>query len=400
MKNIKDTFFPEGISELNDFNRNMIDSAPMSIMVVNKNGNIVFVNQFFKEVSAEKRPFLKNLFNMKFFNDLGLCDDYKELLKTGKILKKENCPSLNGKKYFNIVAIPLKNKDGEIDGALSMALDVTETALAKLKLNKLNSELEEKVLQKTQLLYEANKKLEKVLEVRSKFISDASHELRTPLTIAKLNLEFYRKQFSDNDVVEAMTLVDNEINKVSDILSDISFFTKIDENPDERNNTEKIDLLTLIENCSKRLKVLADEKNIDIIIKNKESNLLVSGDKAKLEKLFLNIIGNAIKYGKKSGWIKIGLGLDAEKKSVIVIISDNGIGISKKDLPYIFDRFYRANLSKKRGEGGFGLGLAICKWIVDKHYGSIDVKSTLNRGTIFTIKLPLGQNQPSAEFEL
>ena len=388
MENIKNIFFPNGVFELNDFNRNIINSAPMSVMVVNKKGDIVFVNDHFDYVSSEKSPLFKNIFKTKFFINRGLVDSYKKLLENGEAFTKENCASIDKTKYINIVAVPLKDNNGVTQGGISMAIDVTEAVTAKLKFEKLNSKLEEKVSEKTKELFEANKKLEKSIETRLKFISDASHELRTPLAIAKLNLEFFKKQLSDKTELDILTNVDNEINKVSDILSDISFFTSIEGDTAEKIITKKINLTKLIENSNERLKFLADAKNINISLK-KADDAYINGDQVKLEKLFLNLIGNAIKYGKRTGWVKIWFELADDNKSIKIFISDNGIGIPKKDLPNIFDKFYRANVSKKTGEGGFGLGLAACKWIVQQHNGSIFAKSDFGKGSVFTVVLPV-----------
>ena len=389
MKSIKNIFFTGGLPELNDFNREIIDSAPMSIMITNKTGNIVFVNKYFRKVSSGKHPLLKNIFKSKFFIEQGLCDSYRELLDQGKGFTRDDCPSADKSKYLNIVAVPLKNKEGEVEGALSMAIDVTETVEAKKKLKKLNLQLEEKIEEKVKQLRQVNEKLEESLELKLRFVSDASHELRTPLAVAKLNLEFLKKQLSDKNSLESLSSIDYEINKVSDILSDISFFTAINNNVPAKINAEEINVTKVIKNASDKLKIRAEEKNIDIILKKCEHNPVIIGDEAKLEKLFLNIIGNSIKYGKKSGWVKIFFDLDFNNKLLKVVISDNGIGIPKKDLPFVFERFYRANLSKNKADGGFGLGLSVCKWIVDQHRGFICVESTVNRGTVFTATLPL-----------
>jgi len=360
----------------------------MSVMIVNKKGDIVFVNQHFKNISSEKYPLFKNIFKTKFFISQDLNYGYKKVLEKGTIFKKEHCVSANKKNYINIVAVPLRNEKGKIDGALSMAMDVTEAVTAKLELEKLNSQLEEKVNQKTKQLTVANEKLKKNMEIRAKFISDASHEIRTPLAIAKLNLEFLKDQFLNIGGGDYLSAIDNEINKVSDIMSDISFFTAISEDTPVRMTVQKIELNEFLKSLADRVKLLAEAKNIDVIFEKIPPNFNITGDKTKLEKLFLNIISNSIKYGKKSGWTKITISQDLKNNSVKISIADNGIGISKKDLPRIFERFYRANSTKNGGEGGFGLGLAICKWIVEQHKGKIEVKSTLNKGSVFTITLP------------
>lgn len=373
-------------------NKRIIDSAPMSIITIDKNGVITFVNKYYKDISKSKFPLNKSIFKIPFFIREKLCPYYKKLLAEGAPFEKNNCCSDNRSKYLNIVAVPLFDENGNIEGALSMATDVTEAATAKLELGRINNSLKEKVSKKNQELQKTNEKLNKSLKLKSQFISDASHELRTPLSIAKLNLEFFKKQFpcDKKNALEILSAVENEINRVADILSDITFFTAIDEASVEKMELEKIKLNKFIENTSGRIKSLADQKRIKISFKKNKSNPIIEGDKIKLERLLLNIIGNSIKYGKKSGWVKIWTELDSKNKSVKINILDNGIGIEKKDLDRIFDRFYRTSFARNDGEGGFGLGLAICKWIVDQHNGTITVKSTAGRGSVFTITLPTG----------
>jgi len=383
----------KNVAKLNDINKMIVDLAPVSIITIDKKGIITFANKYYKYISKSKNPINKNIFETMFFVRENLRPLYKKLLSSGEPFTKTNCSSDDKSKYLNIIAVPMIDAKGNIEGALSMAVDVTETVQAKIKIDELNKSLKERVLQKTRELQKINEKLKKSLELKSQFISDASHELRTPLSVAKLNLEFFKKQFSQKNkpAKKILNAIDEEINRVSDVLSDIAFFTAIDEDSVEKMNMEKIDLNKFIDNLAGRIKSLADKKNIRINFQKNKSNPSMWGDKIKLEKLFLNIMQNSIKYGKKSGITKIHIETDLKNMLVKIIFSDNGIGIAKKDLPRIFDRFYRTNISRNDGEGGFGLGLAICKWIVKKHNGEISVKSDFGKGSAFTVVLPVNK---------
>jgi signal transduction histidine kinase len=134
------------------------------------------------------------------------------------------------------------------------------------------------------------------------------------------------------------------------------------------------------------LKILADQKKIALIYKKGAKKIKITGDEAKLEKLLLNIVRNAIKYTNEKGRVKIW----AERlaREATIAIEDNGVGIPEKDLPYIFERFYRVDKSRSREEGGTGIGLSIAKWIAEAHNGSITVESTVGKGTKFTVHLP------------
>jgi signal transduction histidine kinase len=131
-------------------------------------------------------------------------------------------------------------------------------------------------------------------------------------------------------------------------------------------------------------KTIADTKKIKINFKP-NNNIMIKADQTLITRLFINLIENAIKYTGENGEISINTGKD--DKNANVIIDDTGIGIAQKDMPYIFDRFYQAESS--RSENGTGLGLSIVKWIINIHKGFIDVKSNVNKGTTFIIKLPI-----------
>ena len=140
----------------------------------------------------------------------------------------------------------------------------------------------------------------------------------------------------------------------------------------------------IIEEITKEFENIAKEKNIKInFISNKDIKL--KADQTLITRLVVNLVNNAIKYGRDNGNVVIKISSDNE--SVFIEVMDDGIGISEEDIPYIFDRFYQTD--KSRSNQGTGLGLAISKWIVEQHNGEIKVESSLGKGTKFTVKLPL-----------
>ncbi|HAX18253.1 MAG TPA: sensor histidine kinase, partial [Actinobacteria bacterium] len=149
-------------------------------------------------------------------------------------------------------------------------------------------------------------------------------------------------------------------------------------------NFETIELNEIISDIVEEFKTIADTKKISIDFKP-ENKIMIKADQTLITRLFINLIENAIKYTHENGRISINSGKD--DRNANVIIEDTGIGISEKDIPYIFDRFYQAESS--RSGNGTGLGLSIVKWIVNIHKGFIDVKSNVNKGTTFIIKLPI-----------
>ncbi|MFH1522509.1 MAG: PAS domain S-box protein [Patescibacteria group bacterium] len=384
----------EEIRKLHEFNKRILDNAPVSIIIIDKKGIITSTNKFINNISTSENYIGKNIYTLPFFKREKLVDKYKKLLQTGKTFSKANCRTTNKEgqiKYLNIIAVPLNNLKGEIEGVISMAIDNTEAILTKEKIEKLNEELEKKVIQRTWQLDLANKELNKALDLKLKFIADASHELRTPLTIIKGNLDLAinKEKKINNQTSEVYTLMNKEIKRMTGILSDLTMLTNADSYT-EKLSYEKINLESIIKAVEQSLRVLAKQKNIKLSYQKHAKTLNIEGDEAKIEKLLLNIVRNAIKYTNEGGWVKI----KAEKDEVMarIIVEDNGIGIPKEDLPFIFERFYRVAKSRSRKEGGTGLGLSISRWIARIHNGYINVESELGRGSKFIINIPCSNN--------
>jgi len=143
---------------------------------------------------------------------------------------------------------------------------------------------------------------------------------------------------------------------------------------------------TLRETCCHG-RTLASPKKIDLTEQIGNGPILVSGDQHGLRRLFLILIDNAVKYTPPDG--KVTVSLSRVHGFAVAQVHDTGIGISESDLPHIFERFYRADKARSREMGGAGLGLSIGRWIAQSHGGAIDVESTLGRGSVFRVRLPL-----------
>ena len=229
--------------------------------------------------------------------------------------------------------------------------------------------------------------IQEMIEEQNRFISDASHEFRTPLTALKSSLEvnIRDKNLSIEDAKKIMSESIKDVNNLQ-MLSDSLLQLSQYEKPKMNIQFEKISLKQLINESIKKIEVLAKNKNIKI--KNTVINGNLKGDKYGLTDLFVILLDNAIKYSKEKSVVVI-----STKKidhSVSISIEDNGIGIDKKDIPHLFDRFYRSDLARsKKKVNGYGLGLSIAKKIVDQHKGSIKIISKVKKGTTVTIVLPI-----------
>lgn len=217
--------------------------------------------------------------------------------------------------------------------------------------------------------------------LRKRLISDISHEIRTPLNVLQNNLEA---------MIDGVIPVTNE--KLNNLNDEVIRFGKLLNNLNALKQIESdeivlklglVDIGELLETVISDFSIAADEKNIKLIInKGTGINFTVLGDCDKLKQVFINLISNGIKFTNSSGtvWINISSNTD----SVIIEIKDNGIGIKKEDLPYVFERMYRGDKSRHKIEGS-GIGLTLVKKILTLHSATIDVESKENKGTTFTV---------------
>jgi heavy metal sensor kinase len=242
-------------------------------------------------------------------------------------------------------------------------------------------------------------RLGKSFDQIKQFTSDASHELKTPLTVLKGEMEVaLRKERSSQDYEQVLRSNLDEINRMSRIVEDLLLLSKTDTG-EIRLEKENINLTEIVRDVVEQLSLLAEAKGLRLVTTNHHEEVRVFADELRVRQLLLNLIDNGIKYTEPGGFIQVALeksippetamSQDQRQGSVKIIVSDSGIGISKEDQEKIFDRFYRVDKARSRDQGGSGLGLSICKWIVQAHQGNLAVESDLGRGSSFTVTLPL-----------
>ena len=226
---------------------------------------------------------------------------------------------------------------------------------------------------------------------RRLFVSNVSHELRTPLTSVKSYLEALDDGALSEPVAPDFVKVSlNETNRMMRMVTDLLSLSRID------NETSQLEIelinftafITFILNRFDKIKSQSQEdtKKYELIREYPITPIWVEIDTDKMTQVIDNILNNAIKYSPDGGKIKVGM--KTTDAQLIISISDEGLGIPKKDLPRIFDRFYRVDKARSRAQGGTGLGLAIAKEIVKQHKGFIWAKSEYGKGSTFTIVLP------------
>ena len=233
------------------------------------------------------------------------------------------------------------------------------------------------------------KPIKEMVDEQNRFITDASHELRTPLTSLKSEIEVNLRD-DKLTLAQAKKILGSNLEEVNNlqVLSDGLIKLTLYQRDNNGLIFESLPLSLIVAQAVRKVESLAKNKNISL--NTNKNNLIIEGNKPALTELFVVLFDNAIKYSPKNTTISV----KSEKTDghVIIQVADKGIGISEEDIPHLFDRFYRTDKSRTKSDvGGYGLGLSIAKQIADKHHGLIKVESKINKGSIFTVQLPVKQ---------
>ena len=227
-------------------------------------------------------------------------------------------------------------------------------------------------------------RLQSSFENEKQFIFDASHELKTPIAVIISQCEdiLNRDNLSDEERAETTVLLE-QAKKMSRLTAQLLLLSRAE----YELHLETINISELVQTIVEDQQAQANEKKIKIEIKI-EPNMEMKADETMMMRLFINLISNAITYGKENGLINVVL--EKVDEALHGEVADNGIGISAENLPKIWNRFYQVDKSRTVKEGSsMGLGLSMVKWIVEKHKGNIQVESELGEGTRFYFSIPL-----------
>jgi signal transduction histidine kinase len=239
-------------------------------------------------------------------------------------------------------------------------------------------------------------RLESSFGALRRFTADASHELKTPLAVLRADVE--RAMHSapgTNEQLVALEEALQETTRMADLVDSLLTLARADEGRFDLHR-EPFALEPLVHEVFETAVILGEDSGLEVSLPVVDDATIL-GDRPRLRQLFLNLVTNAIKYTPRGGTVEVSVRRrDAE---VHFAVKDTGIGIAAADLPYIFERFWRADRARSRmsERGGFGLGLAISQWIAQAHGGTLTVQSRLHRGTTFTVTLPVGAEPPAAE---
>lgn len=228
-------------------------------------------------------------------------------------------------------------------------------------------------------------------DMRKEFVANVSHELKTPLSSVKMYAETLLSGVDDYELtMKYLNVINNEADRMNRLVRDLLLLSRFD-NRKLTLEIGKVNIYILIHDCINQLKPEADKKEQTIEVNVSPDLPFMEGDSYRLEQVLVNIISNAIKYTAQKGKILIYSRVSGD--SIMIKVTDNGIGIPKNDLPRIFERFHRVDKARSRDMGGTGLGLSITKEIVEAHNGTIEIASVINKGTEVRITLPIHRRE-------
>src|SRR6059058_3394718 len=281
-----------------------------------------------------------------------------ETLRTGKAMQSELVRAdskTNSERDVEISAVPIKDDADLTTGAVVLFHDITQ--------------------------------LKQTDKVRRDFVANVSHELRTPLSILRGYIETLldNPQTSDKELSRILRVMERHSKRLGLLVDDLLTLAQL-----ESSNTTleigQVRLSELFDHVLRDWKKKLGEKSLKVLVDLPPDTLPVLADETRLQEVLYNLLENAVKYSRTNGEIRLQV---AQRRSEIVLsVSDDGIGISKNDLPRIFERFYRADKARSRELGGTGLGLAIVKHIAQLHGGRVEAESELGCGTTIRVVLP------------
>lgn len=228
-------------------------------------------------------------------------------------------------------------------------------------------------------------RIQNAYEQQNQFVSDASHELRTPISVIQGYANLLDRWGKNDKAVldESVAAIKSEAQSMKDLVEKLLFLARSDKNT-QKVEKEPFLVNELVDEIIKETRLI-DLKHILLCEQN--DPISINADRKLIKETIRIFLDNSIKYTPQNGLIK--LNSHVGKKNIVITIEDNGVGIPKEDLPYVFNRFYRSDKSRTRKTGGSGLGLSIAKWIIGKHNGSIELESKVSVGTKITVCLPL-----------
>lgn len=346
------------VSEDKEYLQTILKGMMEGVLVVDEKRRIKMMNEALRSLLSVS-PFVADRTPLEFIRNAALESTIQRVLQSGKSEAFEmDVPTAGGKTLeINVVAISSVSREtyGKILGAIAVFHDITRL-----------------------------KSLEKI---RQDFVANVSHELRTPLTTIKGYAETLLDGALKEEVAfQFVQVINRHADRLTKIVEDLLTLSKI-ESKDFGLKLERLLVSELINSTLDVVKEGARKKRISISWSESSPSLFIIADRKGLEQVLINLLDNAIKYGREGGHIKI-LVNESPNAEIQLSVRDDGIGIPGEDLPRIFERFYRVDKGRSKELGGTGLGLSIVKHIIQAHGGQAWAESQIGKGSTFYFTLP------------
>lgn len=331
----------------------VFNSMIEGVMVVDKEGKVVSVNPAIEKVFGFSKKEAEGKFFLETIRNNDIAEVINRVLKGAKPVAMELNLVLPVRRIFEVNATPIFD-DNKVNGCLLVVHDITE--------------------------------IRRLETVRSDFVANVSHELKTPLTSIKGFVETLLEGALDDQENKRnfLKIIQAHSIRLDNLVNDLLSLSHLESKEIKLKKT-KINLRDLVAEVISGFRSQLKRKGIEIKNEFPEA-ILVTADKDRLEQVVTNLIDNAIKFNKEKGYIRIYS--DGVADEIKLSIEDSGIGIPEKDIPRIFERFYRVDKARSRELGGTGLGLSIVKHIIELHGGLVGVESTEGLGSKFWFILP------------
>lgn len=336
----------------------LVENIGSGLIFIDGHGYINLINQPCKDIFQLEGDNYEGQHYYDVISFTGIITFIEEIFMTEQNVRRQiTLPVKIERRHYEVYGAPIIGENSSWKGTVLVFHDITEL-----------------------------KKLEKM---RKDFVANVSHELKTPITSIKGFSETLLDGASnDEEVLETfLTIILKESERLQSLLQDLLDLSKIEETTFALNRQD-FNIVNLLDEITTLLTSRSKEKAINLQFDktNLSNEIVINADFDRIKQLFINVINNAITYSPENGQVTIKL--EAMEDVVNVYITDTGIGIAEREIPRIFERFYRVDKARSRDSGGTGLGLAIVKHIVEAHNGQINVKSVLGKGTTFIITLP------------
>jgi signal transduction histidine kinase len=324
-----------------------------------------------KSINNSEARLLKTLGPGDFFGEMAL------------IHNAPRAATVKAKTSLTTLELDKADFDRVLHNSSSIAMAMVREISSRLRQN--DQMAVEDLRMRASELAEAYQKLAEQELARREFLTNIAHELRSPLMVASGYLQMLQKGLmSGNQLTAGIETVARNVQQIVSLVNDILFLQEMDLVLPE---FQAVDMNEVARTVTEKLASKAKEYGVNLRLTLRASPKLppVSGDSKSLERALMALVDNAIKFSPHGGEVKINLTEDVEK--VLIAVEDHGIGITKENLPRIFDRFYHLEKSGDDLYSGLGLGLAITRQVIEQHQGSLDVTSSPGKGSTFTLTL-------------